>query len=312
MTAFTLGEATALALGRMPRAGMLARGQASASGVRLRPPARSGAPHPTGAPIRRDSIEAGTFEDHFFTVPAKGEPDRLLRLARAALDAGRRLKRAVRVEGRVLSPAEAALAGLTAGAVRVYEEICTLARLNAGRVFPSYDRLAAATALGRATVARALRALEVAGFLVRQRRFKRVARPAGEGSGAGDAPRYAQTSNAYRPLLPARLLPHLPRWLSPAPIPVDFEQRAADRAADVAAMHDTLSCRELAQTLVGGSLGRVLAKLGAQLDCKHERAGFVTDCESQNQPQPLLHSIYPGKSGLGLVDRDGWPDGLPR
>jgi hypothetical protein len=312
MTAFTLGEATALALGRMPRADLVARAQSGAglAGVRLRPPARSGAPHPTGAPIRRDSIEAGTFEDHFFTVPAKGEPDRLLRLARAALDAGRRLKRAVRVEGRILSPAEAALAGLTAGAVRVYEEICTLARLNRGRVFPSYDRLAAATALGRATVARALRVLETAGFLVRQRRFKRIGRS--EGEGGGDAPRYAQTSNAYRPLLPARLLPHLPRWLSPAPLPVDVEQRAADRAENVAAMHDTLSCRELAQTLAGGSLGRVLAKLGAQLDRKHERAGLVTGCESQNQPQPLLNSIYPGKSGLGLVGRDGSPDDLPR
>ncbi|MFC3216416.1 helix-turn-helix domain-containing protein [Novosphingobium panipatense] len=95
-------------------------------------------------------------------------------MARAALDTGRRLKRAVRTEGHVLSPAEAALTGLTAGAVRVFEEICTLARLNAGRVFPSYNRLAEATALGRATVARALAALERAGFLVRQRRFKRV------------------------------------------------------------------------------------------------------------------------------------------
>ena len=317
MTAFTLGEATALALGRMPRAGMLARAQVGTGGsVRLRPPARSGAPHPTGAPIRRDSIEAGTFEDHFFTVPAKGEPDRLLRLARAALDAGRRLKRAVRLEGRVLSPAEAALAGLTAGAVRVYEEICTLARLNAGRVFPSYDRLAAATALGRATVARALRALEVAGFLVRQRRFKRLA----QAEGAGETPRYAQTSNAYRPLLPARLLPHLPRWLSPAPLPADVEQRQADRTAEVAAMHDTLSCRELAQTLVGGSLGRVLAKLGAQLDRqfdrreaqKTDRGDIVTDCESQNQPQPLLDSIYPRENDLGLVGRHVRPDGLPR
>lgn len=314
MTAFTLGEATALALGRMPRAGLVARAQSGAglAGVRRRPPARSGAPHPTGAPIRRDSIEAGTFEDHFFTVPAKGEPDRLLRLARAALDAGRRLKRAARLEGRILSPAEAALAGLTAGAVRVYEEICTLARLNAGRVFPSYDRLAAATALGRATVARALRALEIAGFLVRQRRFKRVSRPEGEGSGAGDAPRYAQTSNAYRPLLPARLLPHLPRWLSPAPLPADVEQRQADRAAEVAAMHDTLSCRELAQTLVGGSLGRVLAKLGAQIDRKSEPRDTVTSCESQNQPQPLLDSIYPGKSGVGLVGRQVQPEGPPR
>ena len=81
-------------------------------------------------------------------------------------------------------------------------------------------------------------------------------------------------------------------------------------------MHDTLSCRELAQTLVGGSLGRVLAKLGAQLDRREAqkigRGGIVTDCESQNQPQPLLDSIYPRKNGLGLVGRHVGPDGRPR
>ena len=84
-------------------------------------------------------------------------------------------------------------------------------------------------------------------------------------------------------------------------------------------MHDTLSCRELAQTLVGGSLGRVLAKLGAQLDRqfdrreaqKTERGDIVTDCESQNQPQPLLNSIYPRENGLGLAGRHVRPDGLP-
>lgn len=313
MTAFALGEAAVSALaGMQARARPSMRVSADGKGgawvpetraLRVRAPARSGAPHRTGAPIRRDSIEAGTFEEHFFAVPAKGEPDRLLRMARVALDAGRRLKRAVRAEGRVLSPAEAALAGLTAGAVRVYEEICTLARLNEGRVFPTYDWLAAATALGRATVARALRALEVAGFLVRQRRFKRVA---AEDAGA-EAPRYAQTSNAYRPLLPARLLPHLPRWLSPAPLPADVVQQQEQRVADVAAMHDTLSCRELAETMVGGSLGRILAKLGAQIDQREKTAG----CESQNKPQPLSDSIRTRPDGLGLNGRDATPDSPP-
>lgn len=310
MTAFTLGEATALALGRVGARARSSDGTRvpGMGAVRRRLPARSGAPHPTGAPIRRDSVEAGTFEEHFFAVPAKGEPDRLLRLARAALDTGRRLKRAVRAEGRVLSPAEAALAGLTAGAVRVYEELCTLARLNQGRVYPSYDRLAAVTGLARATVARGLRALEIAGFLIRQRRFKRVAREEG-----ADTPRYAQTSNAYRPLLPARLLPHLPRWLSPAPLPVDAEQHETARVADLAAMHDSLSCRELAETLVGGSLGRILARLGAQLDRQkdrqQDRGDTDTHCESQKAPQPLLDSICSGKSSVGLVGRHARPDG---
>ncbi|MDP1028765.1 helix-turn-helix domain-containing protein [Sphingomonas sp. KR1UV-12] len=277
MTSFTLGEAAVLALGHVR------------PGVRPGRPARSGTPHRvphrTGAPVRRDSIEAGTFEAHFFAVPGKGETDRLLRAARAALDAGRRLKRAARGEGRGLTASERLLAGLSAGAIRVYEEICTLARLNAGRVYPSYDRLAAATALGRATVARALHALEAAGFLVRQRRFKRV-------EGAGPGPRYEQTSNAYRVVLPQRLMGFLPRWLRPAPVPDDALQHEADTADELAAMHATLSCRELAQVSVGGALGRVLARLGAALDSQQR--------ESHDDPQPLLDSSVQRRAALAL------------
>jgi hypothetical protein len=219
-------------------------------------------------------MEAGTFEDLFFAIPAKGEADRLLRTARAALDAGRRLKRVARIEKRQLSVAERALAALTAGAVRVYEEICTLARLNGGRVYPSYDRLAEATALGRATVARALVTLETAGLLLRQRRFKRV-----EGEGPG--PRWEQTSNAYRLTLPARIMGLLPRWLRPASIPDDVIQREVDRGEELARMHASLSCRELARVTVGGALGDVLARLGLQIDKR----------ESQVDTQPLQNSI---------------------
>lgn len=273
--ALTLGEAATVALDQM----RMGAGRVPAARPRL---------HRTGAAIRRDSIEAGTFEDRFFAVPAKGETDRLLRMARVALDQGRRLKRAVRAEGLTLSPTEAAMTAMTASAVRVFEELCTLARLNAGRVFPSYDRLAEATALGRATVARALTILERAGFLVRQRRFKRV-------EGEGEGPRYAQTSNAYRPIASARLMPHLPRWIAPSPIPDDAAHREAERVRAVVGMQASLSCRELAKTSVGGALGCVLAKLGAALD-RHW-------CESQNQPQPLPDSIYFMQNGLSLAGR---------
>jgi DNA-binding transcriptional ArsR family regulator len=261
MTVLTLGEAAARAF----------------AGVRPRKAARSGGEHRTGAPVRRDSVEAGTFEDLFFAAPAKGETDQLLRTARAALDTGRRLKRAARSEARDLSAAERAVAALTAGAVRVYEELLTLARLNRGRVYPSYDHLAEATALGRATVARALRALEQAGFLVRQRRFKRV-----EGEGPG--PRWEQTSNAYRPTLPRRILGLLPRRFRPAPLPDDAAARESDRQQEVATMLASLSCREFATTTASGALGSALARLGAAID------GFeaVASCESQSYPEPHL------------------------
>lgn len=269
MAVFTLGQATAQAL-----SAAAGRGSESRASRRVSPGigVRSGGQHRTGAPVLRDSIEAGTFEALFFTVPGKGETDRLLRIARRTLDAGRQLRREARAGDRTLTAAERRIVLLTAAAVRVYEEILTLARLNKGRVFPSYDHLAKATSLARATIARALHILEDIGFLVRQRRFKRV-----EAQGPG--PRYCQTSNVYRPTLPQRVLAYLPRWMRPAPLPDDVVQQQADRTADTAAMLAGLSCRDLAAVTVGGQLGKMLAKLGASVD-RLER-------ESQIQPQPL-------------------------
>lgn len=252
---------------------------------RSRPRPRSGAPHPTGAPVLRDSVEAGTFEHVFFTTPAKGEPDRLLRAARRILDAGRQLRSEARRDGRELTPAERLLTTLTSASVRVFEEILTLARLNKGRVFPSYDYLADATSLGRATVARALRILEGIGFLVRQRRFKRV-----EGDGPG--PRYAQTSNAYRAFLPKIVQAYLPRWMRPAPIPDDELQREIDRAEDIEQMRARLSHQERNAADMTGPLAKVLARLEAALELKER--------ESQINPQPLMDSY-------NKRDQQRWP-----
>ncbi len=290
MTVFSFAQASARALGGVA-SGMGAGGM-GASGMGVRAPARSGAPHRTGAPVRRDSVEAGSFEEAFFAVPAKGETDKLLRVARRTLDAGRQLRREARAQARSLTASERLVASLTAAAVRVYEEILTLARLNRGRVYPSYDYLAEATSLGRATIARALHVLEAIGFLVRQRRFQRVA-------GDGPGPRYAQTSNAYRAMLPDRVLALLPRWMRPAPLPADAEWHAAERASAVATMVAGLSCRDFAQTMVGGDLGKVLARLGARIDAREQREAR----ESQNHPEPLLNSHKNRLSGVGLVGR---------
>ncbi|MCP3736158.1 helix-turn-helix domain-containing protein [Sphingomonas sp. RP10(2022)] len=235
----------------------------------------------------RDSVEAGTFEEVFFATPAKGETDTILRAARRALDAGRRLRRDARAEGRSLTGLEGQLAALTSGAVRVLEEILTLARLNAGRVYPSYDYLAEATSLGRATIARALHVLDAIGFIVRQRRFKRV-----EAQGPG--PRYEQTSNVYRAHLPNRILRYLPRWMRPAPLPDDMLQREADRVEDTRAMLAGLDCRDLAHAvIVDGPLAKILAKLGAAVDDRER--------EYHDDPQPLTNSYDPGFKRVGLA-----------
>ena len=253
----------------------------SARTTESRRKSRSGAPNPTGAPVLRDSVEAGTFEHLFFASPAKGEPDRLLRAARRILDAGRQLRREVRCDGRILTTAEQLLTTLTAASVRVLEEILTLARLNCGRVFPSYDYLADATNLGRATVARALRILENIGFLVRQRRFKRL-----EGDGPG--PRYAQTSNVYRAFLPDIVQRYLPRWMRPAPLPDDQIQREADRQEDMAAMRATLCPQERRKAMEKGKLAKILTRMEAALDARTgQNEG---ERESHNHPQPLMES----------------------
>lgn len=218
--------------------------------------------------MRRDSREAGTFEDMFWSVPAKGETDKLLLTARRALDAGRRLRRDERAGERILSASERKITKLTAAAVRVYEEILTLARLNQGKVFPSYDYLTDATSLGRRTVARSIRILEDVGFLLRQRRFKRV-----EEEGA--KPRYVQTSNAYRPTLAQTVLAYLPRWMRPAPVPVDQLQRDAERGEDCQHMLSQLNCRELARATLSGPMGDALARLGARIDAQSASAETV-------------------------------------
>lgn len=264
MVTMTIGDAALRAFGMLTR-----------ESGRARKVARPGAVHRTGAPVLRDSLEVGSFEEAFWSVPAKGETDRLLHVARKTLDAARRLRREARAGERTLSVAEQIITRLTGSAVRIFEEILTLARLNGGRVYPSYDYLAAATGLGRATVGRALAILETIGFLVRQRRFQRLA-------GEGPGPRYEQTSNAYRPLLPERVIAYLPRWMRPAPLPDDAVQHHVDHIAETAAMLDTLSCQELAQATVDGPLGKILAKLGATIDRKER--------ESHNGPKPLTDS----------------------
>lgn len=294
MGTLAFGEAIAGALGSAA-AGFRqapAKGSAKRPHTGARPsPHRSGAPHPTGVPVLRNSVEAGTFEHLFFASPAKGEPDRLLRAARRILDAGRQLRREARCDGRILTTGEQLLTTLTAASVRVLEEILTLARLNKGRVFPSYDYLADATSLGRATVARALRILENIGFLVRQRRFKRV-----ESDGPG--PRYAQTSNVYRAFLPDIVQRYLPRWMRPAPLPDDQVQREADRQEDMAVMRATLCPRERRKAMEKGKLAAILARIEAALDAQTMDDG--SERESHNHPQPLMDSII-------TENQQSWP-----
>jgi DNA-binding transcriptional regulator YhcF (GntR family) len=221
---------------------------------------RSGSVHRTGAPVRRDSLEAGTFEDGFFVEPAAGEPDRMLMIGRAAEREARHLRRKRRA-GEHLTKRERSIADLTAAAIDVYEEICMLARVCKGKVYPSYEHFVDKLGVARRTVARVLPLLEAAGLLIKKRRFERV-----KAEGAG--PRYQQTSNAYRPLLAEKLLSLLPRWARPAPTPPDVVQREAERQEEQVAMLSQLSCRDLARATLSGPMADVMARIGAAIDLR--------------------------------------------
>jgi len=254
-------------------------------GVRFKPRAlRSGTIHRTGAPVRRDSIEAGTFEDVFFSRPGKGETDRIYKRA-ATLSAGRtNLRARISHEEREPTPREAAILRLNRNTLAVLEALLKIARVQAGRVYPTLEYLAETVGVGRRTVIRALALLTELGFVLAQRRFKRV-----EVDGVG--PRYTQTSNAYRMLMPAWIEAHLPRWLRPAPMPADVVQREAERIEQTATMLGLLSRREYALATVDGQLGKVLARLGAALDAK--------ESECQFGPQPLLNHYNNSSERLG-------------
>lgn len=271
MAAFTMGEAALAAFG----------------GFRIkRKSSRSGAPHRTGAPVRRDSIEAGTFEEAFFSRPAKGETDRIYKQAKTLSSGRMSLRAKIAHEEREPTKFEAAILRLNRNALAVLDELLQIARVQAGRVYPTLDHLADKVGIGRKTVVRALAVLAEIGFVVSQRRFKRV-----DVEGVG--PRYKQTSNAYRMLVPAAIAAYLPRWMRPAPLPADEIQRQADRVEDTKAMLSTLSRREFAQATVDGPLGKALARLGAALDAQ--------ESECRSDPQPL-HNIYEyGSKGLGLA-----------
>lgn len=111
---------------------------------------------------------------------------------------------------------------------------------------------------------------------MRQRRFRHV-----EGKGAG--PRWEQTSNAYRPTLPVRVMALLPRWLRPTPPPADVVQRQADEAEETARLRGQLSCREPAEAMLSGPLARALARLEHAIDTRESKANR----ESHNDPEQL-------------------------
>ena len=239
MTAFTLGEASGAGARRVRRA------ERRFVAVGGRPPA-SGAPHRTGAPVLRDSIEAGTFEDLFFAAPAKGETDRLLRwrAPRSTPAAGCAARNASAPA--TLTATERTLAGADRGAVRVYEEFARSPGSTAAASTP-------------ATIGSPRRPRSAAP--PSPARCMRSEAAASSSASAGSSGWRGRGRAIGRPPTPiARccrrgVLGYLPRWLRPAPLPGRCAPACAGSRRGACGDAASLSCRELAQATVGGSLG---------------------------------------------------------
>ena len=225
------------------------------------------------ARVRRNSLEIGSFEDRFWRRDGAGASDRILKAACLFADRRRSERRAARSE-RAERRVGDELNTLTGSALRLFQELCAMTRNFRGKVFPSYDHLARATGLGRATIARALQRLTALGFLTIRRRCVRLT-PEGPG------PRYAQASNAYRIEMPAQAERLLPQSMQAAPVPCDDLYRRAREKCSVQEMQKPWH-------VTGGlkvsdpNLAETLNRLAAR----------IIERESQFEPEPPLNIQY--------------------
>ncbi len=237
---------------------------------------RSGAPNPTRAHVHPNSRRAGTFEDDFFYSYAKGETDRLYRNAVELLKRKNAVRRLARAEARPLTEDERLATLITNAALRVFEQLTTLARTCAGKVFPTWEWIEAASGLSRASVGRGLSILARMGLLEKQRRCVPIDPPA-------DRPkaRNAQTSNVYRMSFPNRLARFLPRRFRPVPLPDDVIQHETDRIEQIERMRLWRSPRQVvAEDIEDDGLRLVMDRLALAVEKQ----------ESQKNGQPLPES----------------------
>src|SRR3546814_12525531 len=134
MGAVSLAKASFMALDRIERA---------------RPRSRSGSANPTRAHVHPNSRKAGTFEDDFFYSYAKGETDRLYKKAVELLKRKNAVRRLARAEGRQLTEDEQLVTLIPPAAVRVFEQLTTLARTCPGTGVPPWGVIEAARGRSR-------------------------------------------------------------------------------------------------------------------------------------------------------------------
>lgn len=161
-------------------------------------------------------------------------------------------------------------------ALEILDYLSNLVDYHTGRLEPSLDTMMQRLNRSRDAIVRALKALRSHGFIDWLRRYV----PTGE-EGFGK-PKYHQTSNAYRLLMPSAALKALGRYGTKAPIPDDFAQAQQEQAENLKVMEDSLSREEFAQHIIEDTgLAASLARLGASLDKKKRE--YAKQSESQSK-----------------------------
>lgn len=249
----------------------------------------------SGAPIRRHSLETGTFERLWYR-PVSSADRHKIEVAAEIHD--RRTKEAGRHGGDV-------------GGVRGLKLLSLMLGLQLaspyGQLNPSIQWLAAKTRYSTDTIVRKLAALREAGLIAWHRRMKPSLDPDAEW-------RWRQDSNAYRILIPAWLVAALPVVMSPpALISEDVELAAATATADIAAHVATLRPAERVE------FTRAPTEQPSPLDASLARLADLVErdsspsCDSGFRGQSPTPSDLPRGCGAGLSAGNsivlGPPDG---
>lgn len=174
----------------------------------------------THQPVRRKSHLAGKHDRQFWKPTSRKEVAQIV-LAAKRYELGTR--EAGKRNGRL---------GFVA--IEVLELFANMVSYRTGQLDPSIDTLMRKLRRSRDAIVRALRALRDHGFLDWLRRYV----PTGnEGRGV----QVKQTSNAYRLLLPQKLVQWLGAWGWSVPLPDDFSHATEARRAEMDAYEATLT-----------------------------------------------------------------------
>jgi len=146
--------------------------------------------------------------------------------------------------------------GLGHIAIEILEELIRLVDYKTGRLEPSYKYLASRLKRSIDAISRGLKQLRAHGFLDWKRRFERSVDVNGRTISV-------QTSNAYRIMVPKSAEKLFGLIFSPAPIPLDEEQRRAELEANRKRVLEQLNYGEQARFMFDNpALAKAMGQFG--------------------------------------------------